>query len=281
MSGRARRLRPWTLALYAALAAFSLLWLVPFVTAVMTSLRPLGEIRQGWWRLGGATFTLDNYTKAWTQGLDGFVFNSLVITLGSVALTVAVGSLAAYAFAQLRFRGKRPAYFLLLTTMIVPIQLILVPLLPWFRTTGLATGAWQYLGIVLVHTAFGAGWAVFMMGAFFAQVPRDILEAAQIDGATRWQSFRRVALPLALPGILSFAIIDFIFVWNDLLLALTLLGRDRQPIQVGLANLQSPHLAQQDIVSAGAIMAILPPLALFLALNRYYVRGLFAGGTKG
>jgi alpha-glucoside transport system permease protein len=96
-----------------------------------------------------------------------------------------------------------------------------------------------------------------------------------------WDQFRRLVLPLALPGIVSFAIIDFIFVWNDLLLALTLLGRDYQPIQVGLANLQSPHLAQQDLVSAGAILAILPPLILFAVLNRYYVRGLFAGSVKG
>lgn len=281
MMARWRRLRPATLALYAALLALSAVWLVPVVTAVMTSLRPLAEIRRGWWNLEGATLTLQNYARAWSQGLSAFVLNSLVITLGAVVLTVAAGTLAAYAFARLRFRGKRSVYFLLITTMIVPVQLILIPLLPWFRAVGLSSGPWQYLGIVLVHGAFGAGWAVFMMGAFFAQVPGDILEAAQIDGASQWQAFRRVALPLAMPGILSFAIIDFIFVWNDLLLALTLLGRDYQPIQVGLANLQSPHLAQQDIVSAGAVMAVLPPLALFVALNRYYVRGLFAGGSKG
>lgn len=276
-----RRLKPSTLLLYVVLMVVAVAWLVPVMTAVMTSLRPLGEIRRGWWNLSGATFTLANYGKAWQQGLSGFVFNSFVITLGAVALTVGTGVMAAYAFARLRFRGKQLAYFLLITTMIVPLQLILIPLLPWFQTLGLSNGAWQFLGIILVHTGFGAGWAVFMMSAFFAEIPNDILEAAQIDGAGHWEAFRRVALPLAVPGIVSFAIIDFIFVWNDLLLALTLLGRDFQPIQVGLANLQSPHLAQQDIVSAGAIMAILPPLLLFASLNRYYVRGLFAGGTKG
>ena len=276
-----RRAKPSTLLLYGVLVVVALAWLVPVMTAVMTSLRPLGEIRRGWWNLSGATFTLANYANAWQQGLSGFVFNSFVITLGAVALTVGAGVMAAYAFARLRFRGKQLAYFLLITTMIVPLQLILIPLLPWFQTLGLSNGAWQFLGIILVHTGFGAGWAVFMMSAFFAEIPHDILEAAQIDGAGHWQAFRRVALPLAVPGIVSFAIIDFIFVWNDLLLALTLLGRDFQPIQVGLANLQSPHLAQQDIVSAGAIMAILPPLLLFASLNRYYVRGLFAGGTKG
>jgi len=267
--------------LYGGLTVFSLLWLVPVMTAFMTSIRPLDEIRGGWWNFDNATFTFDNYVRAWDQGLASFVANSFIITLGSVALTVATGALATYAFVHLSFRFKRLWFFLLITTMIVPIQLILIPLLPWFRTLGLDQGAWQFVGIVLVHTGFGAGWAVFMLSSFFRAVPKEMLEAGQIDGASHWDQFRRLVLPLALPGIVSFAIIDFIFVWNDLLLALTLLQREFQPIQVGLANLQSPHLAQQDLVSAGAILAILPPLVLFSALNRYYVRGLFAGGTKG
>jgi ABC-type glycerol-3-phosphate transport system permease component len=267
--------------LYGGLTVFSLLWLVPVMTAFMTSIRPLDEIRGGWWNFDNATFTFNNYVRAWDQGLASFVANSFIITLGSVAVTVATGALATYAFVHLSFRFKRLWFFLLITTMIVPIQLILIPLLPWFRTLGLDQGAWQFVGIVLVHTGFGAGWAVFMLSSFFRAVPKEMLEAGQIDGASHWDQFRRLVLPLALPGIVSFAIIDFIFVWNDLLLALTLLQREFQPIQVGLANLQSPHLAQQDLVSAGAILAILPPLVLFSVLNRYYVRGLFAGGTKG
>ena len=267
--------------LYLGLTVLSLMWLVPVMTAFMTSIRPLDEIRNGWWNFEGATFTLSNYTRAWDQGLSSFVVNSFIITLGSVAVTVATGALATYAFVHLSFRFKKLWFFLIITTMIVPIQLILIPLLPWFRTLGLDQGGWQFVGIILVHTGFGAGWAIFMLSTFFRQVPREMLEAGQIDGAGHWDQFRRLVLPLAMPGLVSFAIIDFIFVWNDLLLALTLLQRDFQPIQVGLANLQSPHLAQQDLVSAGAILAILPPLVLFAALNRYYVRGLFAGGTKG
>ncbi|MGH3440671.1 MAG: carbohydrate ABC transporter permease [Nitriliruptorales bacterium] len=274
------RRRRTTVLLYTGATALSLVWLVPLMSAVMISLRPLDESRQGWWRLGEATFTFGNYVRAWREGLGAFALNSFVITLGSVALTVLLGAVAAYAFIRMRFRGRDLAYFLLITTMIVPLQLILIPLLPWFRTLGLDRGAWQLLGIVLVHTAFGAGWAVFMVGGFMAEVPQETIEAAHIDGASHWQVFRRVVAPLAVPGIVSFAIIDFIFVWNDLLLALTLLDRAFQPIQVGLANLQSPHLSQQDLVSAGAMIAILPPIALFATLNRYYVRGLFAGGGK-
>lgn len=268
--------------IYGLLVILSLLWLIPVMTVLMTAFRPLGEIRAGWWNLGGASFTLDNFVGAWTEAdLGAKMINSAIITLASVASTVAVGSLAAYAFVRLRFTGRGVLYFLLITTMIVPVQIILIPLLPWFRTLGFASGTWQpFLGMVLVHTAFGLGWAVFMMGSFMAGVPRELTEAGQIDGAGHWGIFSRIVLPLALPGIVSFAIIDFVFVWNDLLLGLTLLDSDHAPLTVGIANLQSAHLAQQDVISAGALLAILPPLVLFVALNRYYVRGLFSGGVK-
>jgi alpha-glucoside transport system permease protein len=275
------RTRRGVIAAYGSLTALSVVWLIPLATVVMTSLRPQSEIREGWWHLRDATFTLENYVDAWNQGLRGFVVNSIVITCLSVALTVAVGALAAYAFSFLTFRLKSTSYFLLITTMIVPIQLILIPLLPWFRSLGFDQGpVGPFVGIALVHTAFGAGWAVFMITSFMRELPDELLEAATIDGAGHRDIFLRVVLPLSLPGIVSFAIIDFIFVWNDLLLALTLLGRDYQPLPVGLANLQSPHLAQDDIVSAGAMMAIVPPLVLFVLLNRYYVRGLFAGSNR-
>lgn len=269
------------IALYGSLTGLSVLWLVPVATAFMISVLPLDRTHQGWWTFHLGELTLSNYRRAWQEGLSGYVVNSFVITGLAVAVTVALGLLASYAFARLKFRFERTAYFLLVTTMIVPVQIILVPLLPWFRTLGLTSGPNAYLGIVLVHTAFGAGWAVFMLTAFISDIPHEFFEAAHVDGASHLDLFRRLVLPLALPGIVSFAIIDFIFVWNDLLLALTLLQHDYQPLTVGLANLQSPHLAQEDIVSAGAMMAILPPLLLFALLNRYYVRGLFAGGVKG
>lgn len=270
-----------TFGLYGGLTAVSIVWLVPAMTALMIGILPIEDSRRGWWRLHLDDATLGNFKRAWQAGLSDQVVNSFVITGGAVALTVATGTLAAYAFARLRFRGKRISYFLLVTTMIVPVQIILIPLLPWFQTLGLQRGNLQFLGIVLVHTAFGAGWAVFMLSSFFADIPDELLDAARVDGAGHLGVFRRIVLPLSLPGIVSFAIIDFVFVWNDLLLALTLLRQDHRPITVGLANLQSPHLAQQDVVAAGAVIAILPPLLLFALLNRYYVRGLFAGGLKG
>jgi ABC-type glycerol-3-phosphate transport system permease component len=273
--------RSASLLMYGAATVLAVVWLVPVVSAFTISLIPLSETRTGWWNAGPTDLTFGNYVRAWEQGLSSYVVNSFIITAGSVALSVLIGSAAAYAFSRLRFRFKETAYFLLITTMIVPVQIILIPLLPWFRTLNLTGDVTQYLGIVLVHVAFGAGWAIFMLGGFMAEVPEEILEAARMDGASHVGVYRNIMLPLALPGIASFALIDFVFVWNDLLLGLTLLDRDHQPLTVGLANLQAPHLAQEDLVSAGSIMAILPPLLLFALLNRYYVRGLFAGGVKG
>jgi ABC-type glycerol-3-phosphate transport system permease component len=274
--------RRGTVLLYGSVTILAIVWIVPTATVVMTAFRPFEEIRAGWWNLDGATFSLDAIAQAWTEAeLATKAVNSLIITVCSVASTVAIGSLAAYAFVRLHFRFRGLLYFLLITTMIVPVQIILLPLLPWFRTLGLDEGTWQpFLGIVLVHTAFGLGWAIFMMGGFMAQVPREMSEAAQIDGASDFDTFRRVILPLSLPGIVSFAIIDFVFVWNDLILGLTLLDQEHQPLTVGIANLQSAHLARQDVISAGALLAVVPPLLLFVVLNRYYVRGLFAGSVK-
>ncbi len=275
------RIRPSIATLYAVVTVACILWMVPVLNAAMTSILPLDQSTRGWWHADPSTVTLGNYARAWNAGLSAYVVNSFVICALAVLLTAGFGTLAAYAIARMNFRLKGVVYALLITTMIVPVQIILIPLLPWFRTLGLNDGNWQYLGIALVHTAFGAGWAVFMMTSFFAQIPAEVIDSAAIDGASAFQTFRRIALPLAVPGIVSFVIIDFVFVWNDLLMGLTLLDSDHRPLTVGLANLQAPQLNQDDLISAGSIMAILPPLLLFALLNRYYVRGLFAGSTKG
>lgn len=279
------RSRRWTAALYAAVSMAALLWLIPVVTALMISLRPPAETRQGWWNLDPFTITLQPYVEALRGMPPGTVRNTFIITLGAVLVTVSGGVLASYAIVRMRFRGRVLLYFLLVSTMIVPLQLILIPLLPWTRQLGLLGGQWRpFVAIILAHAAFGAGWAVFMIASFLRNIPEEVIEAARVDGASHLNTFRWIVLPLAIPGVVSFAIIDFIFVWNDLLLALTLFGTRGEvaaPIQVALSNLQSQNLPRQDVVSAAAMMAILPPLILFAALNRYYVRGMFAGGAKG
>jgi ABC-type glycerol-3-phosphate transport system permease component len=275
------RSRRRSLALYALLTVVSIVWIVPVLGAAAISILPLDESTKGWWRADATTATLASYGRVWEGGLSGYALNSLIIAVLSVAITLVAGTLAAYAFARMRFRFKPIVHLTLLTTMVVPVQIILIPLIPWFRTLGLNTGAWQFLGIALVHTAFGAGWSIFMLSSFFEAIPNELIESAKLDGAGSLKTFTTIALPLAIPGIVSFVIIDFVFVWNDLLMGLTLLDNDHRPITVGLANLNAPQLNQDDLISAGSILAILPPLLLFAMLNRYYVRGLFAGAVKG
>lgn len=269
------------LSLYAVLTLASVIWIVPVLGAAAIAVLPLDQSTKGWWRSDATTATVANFRRVWDGGLSGYALNSVIIAILSVLITLAAGTLAAYAFARMRFRFKAAVHLMLLTTMIVPVQIILIPLIPWFRTLGLNSGSWQYLGIALVHTAFGAGWSIFMLSSFFEAIPNELIESAKIDGASALKTFTAVALPLAVPGIVSFVIIDFVFVWNDLLMGLTLLDADHRPITVGLANLNAPQLNQDDLISAGSILAILPPLLLFALLNRYYVKGLFAGAVKG
>jgi ABC-type glycerol-3-phosphate transport system permease component len=269
------------LALYAVLTIASVIWIVPVIGAAAIAVLPLDQSTKGWWRADVGTATLANFQRVWDGGLSRYAVNSLVIATLSVLITLTVGTLASYAFARMRFRFKAIVHLMLLTTMIVPVQIILIPLIPWFRTLGLNSGSWQYLGIALVHTAFGAGWSIFMLSSFFEAIPAELIESAKLDGASAVKTFTKIALPLAIPGIVSFIIIDFVFVWNDLLMGLTLLDADHRPITVGLANLNAPQLNQDDLISAGSVLAILPPLLLFALLNRFYVRGLFAGAVKG
>jgi ABC-type glycerol-3-phosphate transport system permease component len=158
------RSRWTTFLLYGSLTVLAVVWLVPMLSALMTSTLPLSQTRAGWWNLSPADLTFGNFARAWDQGLSRYAVNSFIITGLAVVLTVSAGSLAAYAYARMAFRLKATTYFLLITTMIVPVQIILIPMLPWFRTLGLNAGPQEYLGIALVHTAFGAGWAIFMLG---------------------------------------------------------------------------------------------------------------------
>src|SRR5262249_40630494 len=161
----------------------------------------LEQTHNGWWNFHFGELTYRNYVRAWHEGLASYVANSFVITVGAVALTLATGLLASYAFVRLTFRLKRFSYFLLITTMILPVQIILAPLLPGSRPLGLQAGRTQSLGILLVPTASGAGWAVFMLSSFIADIPDELFEAAQVDGASHFDLFRRVVLRLSLPGI--------------------------------------------------------------------------------
>lgn len=274
-----RRSRAGRLGLSALCAVAALVWTLPFLVLLQSALRPLKEIRAGWWHLREATFTLENFAAAWQEGMSRTFLNSLQIAVGATLTALVAGSLAAFALTKLRFAGRGAVYAGFLATMLLPLQLILIPLFPWLIKLRLND---SLLGVILVHGAFGMGWTLFHLSNFFRSIPDELLESARVDGASDLYIFRRIVLPLSVPALVSYAVLQFIWVWNDLLVALTLIQTpDKYPVTVGLVNLQSPHYPRWDIQAAGAVLSILPPILLFLAVQRYYAKELFAGAVRG
>ncbi len=267
--------------LHVVVIAIALVWLIPSLGLAVTSLRPPSDIASsGWWTvLGQPRFTLDNYAEVLgSQGLAQSLLNSLVITVPSTILPLSIGALAAFGFAWLRFPGRDWIFLGVLAMMIIPIQVSLVPSLLLFRTVGL-TGS--FVGIWLAHTAFGLPFAIFLLRNFFVQLPRDLIEAAQMDGASSLGIFRRIILPLSVPAIASLAVFQFLWVWNDLLMALIFIQDPSQhPLTVAMSQLLSVYGQEFNLLSAASFILMVVPLIVFFSLQRYFVRGITAGAVK-
>ncbi|HET8651326.1 MAG TPA: carbohydrate ABC transporter permease [Gaiellaceae bacterium] len=264
-----------------ALLAISVIWLVPTVGLAVTSFRPRGDIQSSsWWSaLTDWSFTLHNYNLVLENAKMGSSFvNSLIITIPSTLLPLALGSLAAYAFSWIAFPFRDTIFLIIVALMVVPIQMALVPLLILFRDLGIAD--W-YVGIWLAHTAFGLPLGIFLLRNFFITLPRDLIEAARVDGASNMRIFLKVVLPLSVPALASFGIFQFLWVWNDLLMALIFVqNSDLWPMTIRINQMQSTYGIEWHLLSAGAFLLMIVPLLVFFALQRYFVQGLLAGSVK-
>lgn len=279
----ARRLSsPW-----ASLAAvvIALLWTTPTVGLLVTSFRPERDIRSnGWWNVfTNPVFTLDNYEQALfgsQTNFAGFFVNSVVVTLPSVVIPISIALLAAYAFAWIDFKGREFLFVAVFALQIVPIQVTLVPLLSQYVSWGINGTFWT---VWLSHTMFALPLAIFLLHNFMKEIPRSLVEAARVDGAGHVKIFFRVLLPLLVPAIASFAIFQFLWVWNDLLVSLTFAGGTPNvaPLTVRLAEMVGSRGSDWFLLSAGAFIAMIVPVIVFLSLQRYFVRGLLAGSVKG
>lgn len=272
----------------------AVLWTVPTVGLFVTSIRPKEDtLRTGWWNIFvNPTVTLQNYTDVLfgRDGLAGPFINSLAIAIPATVFPLVIASLAGYAFAWMQFKGRDIIFVLVFALQIVPIQMALVPLLSLF-SRGLSIGndtlyeglrnAGQYSQVWIAHTIFALPLAIFLLHNFISEIPGDVIEAARVDGASHGQIFFRIVLPLSLPAIASFAIFQFLWVWNDLLVALIFATGEAAPITRKLAELTGEFGQNAQLLPAGAFISILVPLVVFLALQRYFVRGLLAGSTKG
>jgi len=261
--------------------AIALVWLIPSLGLAVTSFRSPSDIASsGWWTvLAQPRFTLDNYAEVLSsQGLAQNFLNSLFITVPSTILPLSIGALSAFGFAWLRFPGRDWIFLGVLAMMIIPIQVALVPSLLLFRTLGL-TGS--YVGIWLAHTAFGLPFAIFLLRNFFVQLPRDLIEAAQMDGASSLGIFRRIIVPLSVPAIASLAVFQFLWVWNDLLMALIFVQQpSQQPLTVAMSQLLSTYGQEFNLLSAASFILMVVPLIVFFSLQRYFVRGITTGAVK-
>jgi alpha-glucoside transport system permease protein len=265
---------------YLFLAFVGLLWLVPTLGLLFTSLLPPSIIgTAGWWEVlsDPSVATLDNYRALFdNEAITSAILTTLWIALGATFLPIFVGSLAAYAFAWLEFPGRDWIFLVVVALLVVPIQMALIPIFSLYNTLGLFD---TIPGLVLFHTAFGLPFAIFLLRNFFIGIPRDLLEAARIDGASEFRIFFRVIIPLGLPAIASLAIFQFLWVWNDLLVALTF-ARDTQPITVAIFSQMRQFSGNIELIAPAAFVSLAIPLVVFFAFQRYFVQGLLAGSVK-
>jgi alpha-glucoside transport system permease protein len=272
---------PWASGLAVLLA---ILWTIPTFGLFVTSFRPPADIQtSGWWTFfANPGITFDNYTNAWSNsagGLGGFFINSFVIVFPAVLIPISLALLAAYCFAWIEFPGRDFLFVAVFALQIVPIQVALIPLQTIFVNFNLQNSFWP---VWISHTIFGLPLAIFLLHNFMKEVPASIVEAARVDGAGHVKIFFVVLMPLLVPAIAAFGIFQFLWVWNDLLVATVFApSPNLRPITAAIAELSGTKGSQWELLSAGAFISIIVPLAVFVGLQRYFVRGLLAGGVKG
>ena len=264
------------------LAIVAIFWLVPTVGLLLTSLRSAGDnAASGWWNVftKPAELTLDNYANLLSNPtITGSFWNTVVIAVPSTALVVLLGALAGYAFAWLQFPGRDWLLIAVIVMLAVPIQVALIPLARLFGQLGIFGSV---LGVILFHVAFGLPFAIFLLRNFFSQFPQELLEAARVDGASEWSIFFRMILPLGLPAIASLAIFQFLWTWNDMLVALIFTNAQSMPLTVAIQSQLRQYGSNIDVLSAGAFLSMIVPLFVFFAFQRYFVQGILGGAVKG
>ena len=231
-------------------------------------------------------FTLENYTQVLSsEGVGQAFVNTFTVTIPSTIIPITIAAFAAYAFAWMQFPGRKWLFAITMALLVVPLQMAFIPLLRMYNEVGsvLGVAAKSYPGIWLAHTAFGLPLAIYLLRNYMSSIPKEIIESARIDGASHFKIFRSLILPLSIPAFASVAIFQFLWVWNDLLVALIFLGKGDEQIVLTskLRELLGSRGDNWEILTASAFVTIVVPLAVFLALQRYFVRGLMSGSVKG
>jgi alpha-glucoside transport system permease protein len=261
-------------------------WLIPSLGLLVTSFRPALDIASsGWWtvfsNLGSNEWTVANYQRVIeADGMGNAFLNSLAVSIPATIIPIAIAAFAAYAFAWMEFRGRQFLFVVVVGLMVVPLQMALIPLLQIYVNFDLSG---TYLAVWLAHTGFGLPLAIYLLRNYIGSLPKSIIESAAIDGASHFQTFFRLVVPLSVPVIASFAIFQFLWVWNDFLVAIVFLGGtpDVAVVTIRLAELVGSRGQDWHVLTAGAFLTMVLPLIVFFSLQRFFVRGLTAGSVKG
>ncbi len=265
------------------LTVICLLWLLPTIGTLVTSFRPIEDAdRTGWWTVLGSleNLTLQNYKDAIDQSQFGAALvNSFAITLPATFIPILIAAFAAYAFTFMEFWGRDFLFLTIVAMLVVPGFVAFVPIQKIYGELGLNgtfAGAW------LAHIGFGMSLAIYILRNYMATLPKTIIESAKMDGASHFQTFYRLVLPMSVPALAAFAIFQFLWVWNDLLVALIFVGPgENQPVTIALVQLRGQVGQGWNLTTAGGMITMLVPIVVFLMLQRYFVRGMTAGAVKG
>lgn len=263
------------------LGLIGLVWLVPTIGIFVTSFRPSSDMRaSGWWTvITEPRFTLDNYQRVIeAEGMAGAFLNSIFITVPSTLAPLVIASMAAYALAWVKFPFRDTIFLIIIGLMMVPVQIGFIPLVTGFAKTGLLGG---FGAVWLAHAAYALPFGIFLLRNFFITLPKDLIEAARIDGASNWGIFRTIVVPLSVPAIAAYGIFQFLWVWNDLLMALVYVQRNTaQPMTVKITGLLGTYASEWSLLSAAGFLVMIVPLIVFISLQRFFVQGLLAGSVK-
>ena len=267
-----------------ALVIVVLLFLVPVFGLLVTSFRSREDATAtSWWSALlnplGTEWTLAGYQEVLSAGMGNAFINTIVVTVPATIIPILIAAMAAYAFTFIEFRGRDVTFIVVVGLLVVPAQVAFIPLLQLF---GVFDIVGTFLAVWLVHTGFGMPLAVFLLRSYMATLPRAVIESAKIDGASHFQTFWRLIFPMSFPALAAFAIFQFLWVWNDLLIALIFLGAgENETVTLALQRLLGTFASRWDLLAPGAFITMSLPLLVFFALQRYFVRGMTAGAVKG
>jgi len=264
------------------MASLVVLWTLPTVGLLVTSLRSRdAQAETGWWTaLWNGGWTLENYRGVFETDIGSSLLNSVIVAIPATVIPIMFAAFAAYAFTFLQFRGKDVLFILIVAVMVVPIQAAFQPLLNLFGPNGLGISG-EFIAVWILHTGFGMPLAIYTLRNYMSTLPYTVIESARIDGATNFQTFWKLIVPMSVPALAAFAILQFLWVWNDLLIAKLFLSADNQTIIVTVQGLLGAQGQGTEFLPAAAFISMVIPMIVFFSMQRFFVRGLTGGAVKG